>query len=389
MKHPSRYVRLDQARARYGNKRVERFGEFLMEGDPLADSVIDALAALPVPARQAMIDRALDEGIDAVPEAPEAMRALFAQLDRVPFWMDEARVDRGGAAFLRSGVLGGVVLGAYSLVAGYCSPAGNKPLALSGRLSSDASRRLAETSRFVQAVSSPGGMRRFGDGFKSVVKVRLMHASIRQMLRRSPKWNTPAWGVPINQYDMSGTTLLFSFVAMDGLDKMGFSLMSEEREDFMHLWRYCGYLIGVDEELRCATEAEARELWELLSTTQAPPDDDSRALAHALLDSGVTGARTPEERARAERLRVAGYALSRHLMGDQFADWLGYPKTPWRHAVRAFQVVNERAAGVVAKTTGLPFARVERGMRYWRFVVEQGLRGVPATFAMPDGVARG
>jgi hypothetical protein len=385
MHPPTRYVRLDQARARYGAK-VDRLGEFLMQGDPLADDAVRALAAHPTDVRQAMVDRALDEGIDAVPDAPDALRALFAQLDRVPFWVDPERLDRGGAAFLRAGLLGGMVLGAYSLVAGYCSPAGNKPLAFSGRLSQDAPRRLAETGRFVQAVTARGGMRRRGDGFKAMVKVRLVHASVRAMLSRSPRWNAAAWGVPINQYDMSGTTLLFSYVVLDGLDKMGFRLSDDERADFMHLWRYGGYLLGVDEELRCATEAEAKALWDLLSSTQAPPDDDSRALAHALLDSGVTAARTPEERARAERARVAGYALSRHLMGEQFADWLGYPKTPWRHAVRLFQSVNARAGDSFARATGLPYARVDRGARYWKFVVDTGLRGVPATFAMPDTV---
>lgn len=155
MKFPSRYVRLDQARERYGT-RVDRLGSFLMKGDPLADAAVNALAVHPAPVRQSMLDRALNEGIDAVPEGPDALRALFAQLDRVPFWVDPERLDRGGAAFLRSGLLGGMVLGAYSLVAGYCSPGGNKPLAFSGRLSQDAPRRLAETGRFVQAVSSPG-----------------------------------------------------------------------------------------------------------------------------------------------------------------------------------------------------------------------------------------
>lgn len=385
MKFPSRYIQLDQARAQYG-ARVDRLGSFLHEGDPLADAVVEALAGHPAGVRQALVDRALDAGIDAVPEAPDAMRALFAQLDRVPFWVDPARLDRGGAAFLRAGVLGGMVLGAYSLVAGYCSPAGNKPLAFSGRLSQDAPRRLAETGRFVQAVSSPGGMLRYGDGFKAMVKVRLVHAAVRRMLRLSPRWNAAAWGLPINQYDMSGTTLLFSYIVLDGLDKLGFQMTADERSDFMHLWRYGGYLIGVDDELRCTTEAEGKALWDLLSTTQAPPDDDSRALSHALLDSGVAAARTPEERVRAERARVAGYALSRHLLGEQYADWLGYPKTPWRHAVRVFQSMNVGAGAVLARATGLPFARVERGVRYWRFVVDTGLRGVPATFAMPEGV---
>jgi hypothetical protein len=385
MKFPSRYVRLEQARERFGS-RVDRFGAFLTAGDPLADAAVEALAAYPTAARQSMVDRALDAGIDAVPEAPEALRALFAQLDHVPFWVDLERLDRGGRAVRPAGLLGGMVLGSYSLVAGYCSPGGNKPLAFSGRLSQDAPRRLAETGRFVQAVSTAGGMRRFGDGFKATVKVRLVHASVRRMLSLSPRWNAPAWGVPINQYDMSGTTLLFSYIVLDGLDKMGFQTSPDERADFMHLWRYAGYLIGVDEELRCATEDEGRALWELLSATQAPPDDDSRALAHALLDSGVAAARTPDERVRAERARVVGYALSRYLLGEEYADWLGYPKTPWRHALRVFRSMNARAGDALARATGLPFARADRGARYWKFVVDTGLRGVPATFAMPDAV---
>ncbi|MDO9016030.1 MAG: hypothetical protein Q7V43_03905, partial [Myxococcales bacterium] len=72
--------------------------------------------------------------------------------------------------------------------------------------------------------------------------------------------------------------------------------------------------------------------------------------------------------------------------GEEYADWLGYPKTPWRHAVRLFQSMNERAGDALARTTGLPFARVERGARYWKFVVDTGLRGVPATFEMPAAV---
>jgi hypothetical protein len=41
---------------------------------------------------------------------------------------------RGGEVLLRHGFFGGIVLGFRCLVAGYCSPAGNKPLAFSGRL---------------------------------------------------------------------------------------------------------------------------------------------------------------------------------------------------------------------------------------------------------------
>ncbi|MFO0608050.1 MAG: oxygenase MpaB family protein [Polyangiales bacterium] len=386
MKFPSRYVNLDAARRRHGD-RVDRFGAFLSVGDAPADAAVDALAELPRPARDALIDRALAEGPDAVPDAPEALRALFRRLDHVPYWVDWSRVDRGGRAFLESGILGGLVLGAGSLVAGYCSPAGNKPLVFSGRLASDVPRRLAETSRFVEVVSAPGGMRRGAEGFRACVKVRLMHASVRRALVRSPRWRADDWGVPINQCDSCGTLLLFSYTVHEWLARLGHVMTPRERDDFLHLWRYAGYVLGVEEELLCATHDEAAAQWDLLSTTQDPPDDDARALARALMESGRLAARTSDQEEAARRRIPFAYALSRYLIGDAYADALGYPKSRWSYA---FPVAREvHAAGLGRLRTLGPAGNLafEVGQRYWREVTLAALKGVPAGFSMPDDPA--
>lgn len=383
MKFPSRYVHLDAARRRHGD-RVDRFGAFLTVGDGAADAALDALADLPRPAREALLDRCLTSGIDAVPDAPDAVRALFASLDHVPYWVDRARLDRGGRAFLESGVLGGIVLGAGSLVAGYCSPAGNKPLIFSGRLASDVPRRLAETSRFVEVVSAPGGMRRDAEGFRACVKVRLMHASIRRALLRSPKWRLDDWGVPINQCDSCGTLLLFSHTVHGWLARLGHVMTAQERDDFLHLWRYAGYVLGVEEELLCATHEEAAAQWDLLSTTQEPPDDDARSLARALMESGRLAARTSDQEDAARKRIPFAYALSRYLIGDAYADALGYPKSRWGYA---FPVARElHAAGLGRLRTLGPAGNLafDFGRRYWREVTHAALKGVPAAFSMPD-----
>ena len=51
--------------------------------DPIADNVAVAFARLPAGHGQRMFTSALEDGIDAVPDAPDALRALFAQIDRV------------------------------------------------------------------------------------------------------------------------------------------------------------------------------------------------------------------------------------------------------------------------------------------------------------------
>lgn len=380
---PTRYTHLDAARARFGD-RVDRLAPYLLRSDPVADAVIEAFEALPSRRGWAMLEQAFAKGISAVPDAPEALRALFAEIDHVPVWVDWATIDRGGELLFRAGLLGGIVLGAKSLVLGYVSPAGNKPLVLSGRLQQQASRRLNETSRFVQAVCRPSGLRRHGDGFAITVKVRLIHAQVRRMILRSGRWDEARWGLPINQHDMAGTQLLFSLEVLEGLRDLGLRIPSDEAESYMHLWRYVSRLIGVDPEISVTSELDARALVDLIAATQALPDDDSRALVRALLDSPQEAAKTDEARRRAVVITHLGQGFVRGLLGEEMADALGVPRTPWRYAMEVARAAT-RATELLRET--VPSARealIDNGHRYWDRVVEIGLAGATAEFRPPE-----
>lgn len=381
--YPSRFTKLDAARARFGD-RVDRLGPYLFQVDPIADAVVAAFAALPPGRGFALLDEALERGIDHVASAPEPLRALFAEIDRVPPWVDWDALDKGGELLMRAGVAGGMVLGARSIVLGYTSPGGNKPLVFSGRLKEQAARRLNETSRFVQAVCRPGGMKRHGDGFSITIKVRLMHAEVRRMILRSGRWDSDRWGAPINQHDMSATTLLFSLVVLDGLRQLGIHISPEEAESYMQLWRYVGWLIGCDRELTPAGELGAIQLAELISATQGPPDEDSRALCQALLRAPFTTAKTPEEQRRARLQNQLGEGLVRAFLGDEVASALGVPVTRWRFALPVFRRLNEAAESVRARVPAAHRRAVLLGHRYWDRVVEIGLAGATAEFRPPE-----
>lgn len=384
---PSRYTNLDAARARFGD-RVDRLAPYLFRVDPLADAVIEAFEALPPRRGWAMLEQALATGIASVPDAPEAIRALFAEIDDVPVWVDWATLDRGGELLFRTGIMGGIVLGAKSLVLGYVSPAGNKPLVLSGRLQQQAARRLNETSRFVQAVCRPGGLRRHGDGFAITIKVRLMHAQVRRMILRSGHWDGASLGAPINQHDMAGTQLLFSISVLEGLRDLGFRISSDESESYMQLWRYVSRLIGVDPEISVNSELEARALADLIAATQDAPDDDSRALVRALLESPQETAKTDEARRRATFVTRLGQGFVRGLLGDAMADSLAVPRTPWRYAMDVARTAT-RAAEVARETVpGARAALIDAGHRYWDRVVEIGLAGATAEFRPPERLGK-
>ncbi|NMO18846.1 DUF2236 domain-containing protein [Pyxidicoccus fallax] len=382
MTFPSRYVGLTEARARHG-ERVDRLGRFLTRGDPLADAAVAALAERGPRAREQAIQAALHGPSEGV---PEALAALVAHCSDVPFWVDFERAARGGAVCMRAGVLSGMVLGLKSLVGGYCSPAGNKPLIFSGRLQETAARRLAETGRFVQAVCERDGMRPGHEGWRTSVRVRLMHAQVRHLLSKDPRWKAEDWGTPINQVDMAGTVLLFSHVLAQGLQQLGVTLSRDEREDLLHLWRHVGRVLGTEEELLSTSEHEAEVLWGLITMTQAPPDEDSRTLARALLESPLRDAKTRSERLATERFVSITYALSRYLIGDTYADALGYPKSRWRFAlpaVRALIVSGDRVLRGLPGTEGVTLAA---GMAYWQHSIQAGLAGASATFPLPEAL---
>lgn len=381
---PARWRDPEGARRAHG-ALADHVGEALWRCDPLADELAALVAA--DPSTFGLLERALREGIERAAGAPPALARLMEHVEATPPWVDWARVRRGGEAFLRTGMLGGFVLGAGSLMAGYAQPAGNKPLAMSGRLETQASRRLAETSRFVWQVTRPGGLRRDGEGFAITVKVRLMHAMVRRLLWKSGRWDAAAWGEPINQHDMMGTLLLFSSVLVQGVRKLGCDVRDDEADDLIHLWRYVGHLIGVEPELAPSSFAEARHREDLLLATQGEPDADGRALALALIRHMETSA--PSDEARKQAIRQQGFAhgLARGLLGDAMADGLGLRDDRWKHAVPAIAAITRplertrRAMGPIGDARAL-----RRGLAYWATATRLGERGQPAEFRPPQGL---
>jgi hypothetical protein len=369
---PARYTNLDAARVRFGD-RVDRLAPFLLRTDPLADAAVEALAQLGGGRGFAMLESALDGDAATLAAAPPALRTFVEETARVPAWVDWPTIDAAGAVLHRAGLLGGLVLGAMALPLAYASPGGNKPLVFSGRLTEQAPRRLNETSRFVQAVSLPRGMRRGADGFKITLKVRVMHAHVRRMILRSGKWDEAQWGAPINQHDMAATTLLFSLVLMEGLRRFGLEIEREEADRYMHLWRYVGHLSGVDPELLPSSELEGRNLAYLIDATQGPPDADSRALVRALVDSPIAAARG-EKDMRAARVRAQfARGIVRGLVGDEMASKLGVEPTPWVNIMHVFRTASALGDRAVRLSPFMREKAVSVGRKYWEDVVRLGL----------------
>jgi hypothetical protein len=281
---------------------------------------------------------ALKDGIVAVPEASDEMRRLFAQLEEPPLWLDWNQLDRGGAVHRRCSVAGGLVLACCALPLIYASRGANKPLVFTGQLVNRAERRLSETAKFMHSTCARGGLRVRAEGWQITVKVRLMHAMMRRhLLHPSRNWDTSVWGMPANQVDLIATNLHFSVSLLDNMRRIGFQFTSADAEAVMHLWRYSGYLLGIDPELLCATEAEGRNRSALIALTQEPPDDDAHRLTKALMEQALPGFLLSQKPNPDDRLPWVSrfcYGLSYSLLGKRIAESLGYRRSTWRFTAR-------------------------------------------------------
>src|SRR5262245_60722018 len=63
---------------------TDLFVDHLWQGDELMDAVVARFRETGVAEGRALLDQALDHGIDAVDEPPTELVALFAQLDNPP-----------------------------------------------------------------------------------------------------------------------------------------------------------------------------------------------------------------------------------------------------------------------------------------------------------------
>jgi len=305
--------------------QLETLKRYLVLGDPLADAAVAQMRA--DGQGRALLDQALAHGIATVPDAPPPLVALFAQLEHEPIWLDHDKLTLACEVSRRVGPWGELALRNLSLMGGYLGAAAAKPLVFTGQLERVTPRRLVETGKFWLDVTTVGGLARFADGWKSAVRVRVMHAQVRAMLLRSGTWN-PAWGHPLNQADSMATILEFSAIYLFGLRALGFVFRKREREAIVHLWRYVGYLLGVDEHILPACEDDANRAMYLMAATIPPSDADTRALGQALADVPLHAAGDGWLRQRGARLeRTLRIGYTRYVLGDRAGDALGLPRT--------------------------------------------------------------
>lgn len=328
-----------------------------LRGDSLADATVAAVFAAGQTDAVSNLMATLMRNDQAAPAAlPAVVRDYLSQTSLVAAHHPDT-VARGQRVFADHGPEILMLLCCYSLPSSYAARKGVQVLHKTAYLAKRPNRRLFETAQMIVDVMSPDGLDPGGRGVRTAQKVRLMHAAIRHLIlsdTRAP-WPSADLGTPINQEDLLGTLMTFTWLILDGLAKQKIALTAADQQAYLDTWLSVGELMGIEPGLLPRTVADARALTAIIEARQVAASPEGSEMMAALLkmmsDNVPDGFRTlPSSMLReflppevATALGVPNHFIERELL--TLAERLIHPLEMFadqevrRHAIiRAFSV---------------------------------------------------
>lgn len=300
----------------------------------------------------------------AAPHVIKALRDYLDAANTLPSWADAPKIALGENVFTGHGPLSVMSLFCASLPDCYVQPKAAAVLRIAGQLTAHADYRIRSTAAMVFPVMMRGGLTAAdGIGVAQTLKVRLIHATIRNLiLHGAPQsvidsivprfsgppmaaglanagsttasampmhsaffahgWDVAKNGVPNNQEQLVFTLLTFHFTFLRALRKLGIGLPSAEEEAYLHCWNVVGCVLGIEPRWMPSTYADAEKLFldiqtQCLADHEYPDNVDARpALGGALID--YMRASIPFK-----VLKPFPALFTRYLCGNPVADCLG------------------------------------------------------------------
>jgi len=288
------------------------------------------------------------------PALAAALHDYLAQGSSLPAWADAAKVARAEALFMDEGPLSCTLLFCASLPQCYVVPWLAEVLHMSGQLEAHTEYRIRQTAAMIFPVMMRGGlMSPDGSGVAQVLKVRLVHATIRHLILHGDPalargkvapgapagpagdmhaalmahgWDLGAAGMPCSQFDLAYTLLTFSYVFLKGMRTMGLGLNRDDEDAYLHLWNVMGHVLGVQPALMAHTMDDAAALFDRMQAfgrARTVQPDVRPALGRALIGAMARTIAVPF-------VRLIPVPLTRWLVGTQAARDIGVDEqVPW------------------------------------------------------------
>ncbi|KAF2741016.1 hypothetical protein EJ04DRAFT_481307 [Polyplosphaeria fusca] len=257
------------------------------------------------------------------------LKQLWDEVHTVPAWVDWEQLERGQDVFYRYGGPALTGLTYQSLLGGMGAARVVETLARTGGFSTQvARRRLFETTQHIlQCTRSIESLKPGGEGHASSIRVRLLHAAVRQRImklatQRPNYYDVKAWGIPVNDLDQIATIGTFSATLIWlSFPRQGLFLREQEKTDYIALWRYIGYLLGTPTDV-FATPTKAKAVMESLLYNEVQPSEMSKLLANNIIRALE---KQPPTYVSPDML----VASARWLNGNELGDALALPRVSY------------------------------------------------------------
>jgi len=221
------------------------------QGDPAADQAVAKLIADRGERAVGYIFQVLRANDEPIPaDAPPAFLDFMEATKELPPGVDATRLERGGAVFLQHALPAVIVFLASSLPRGYAAPCLCEILSISRDLQRHPFDRLMGVVQMLVNISNADAFKPRGKAIVTAQKMRLLHAGIRTMVPRFRPGYQERFGVPVNHEDMLATIMGFSYLLIDGLQRLNLGLTDAQTEDLYYLWRIFAQLMGIHPEGR-------------------------------------------------------------------------------------------------------------------------------------------
>lgn len=339
-----------------------RYMRYTVVDDPAADAAVESVSDLPPREVNRLIRAGMDLESEELARAPARFREFFEEAEQTPEWWDPAASRPGRRAFhdnsdlFISAFFVATVQNAATLIA--------KAFYATGRVNSRfGPRRIRQNTRHFIEIMMPGALDRLGEGWRLSVRIRLVHAQIRRLIRTEGNWDEAVYGVPLSAAHMGVASANFSATVLAQARKLGSRVDREARASFMQIWRYASWLIGTPEELLFdGDEVRTLEFFRIARICEPPPGEESRVISKALFDAlpGIAGHSAPGE---VKTMVRNAHRIARFLLGDELANQLHIPRLPntglialLRGKRRVQRITHEISPTVASAWRGASFA---------------------------------
>lgn len=332
MNSSSRHFRGAQ-RSNVQAPKIKDLDSFRQIGDPAADEVIEEMMSKGQ--HKELYGFFAANSFDKITNAKISSQALLDFVhhhNELPEWTDQEKFSVASKLFRSNGNEFLFMLGIVSLP--YCFAAAKGAMALyhTEKIRKNTDSRLLDTTSFIVDIMREDAFAPNGLGFLVVKQVRMRHAMARCFLQQKKELRQLN-EVPINQEDMAGTNLAFSYVVLREMHKVGLNISVDTKNAYLHFWAVIGHLLGIQESILPADVREAFWLEKRIAHRHFYPSFEGKALIQQLI---THYAENIPKKATASLIKP----MMRYLLGKELAATIGIEsKISWNPADLAMNLL--------------------------------------------------